>query len=482
MKNIFSWAVLASTLLISTASAQNYRPFRPAVTYQLTEAATPGDTTHTLRLGSGLRVGADSVFQFNKRTSGGQNRNSGSCGSYVQRPDNLFGASLLVRPGAEYVLTAASGRTFTLRPRWPIGQAWPATAAGLTARVTARTLGTVLGQTDSLATITLSDGAVLTLGKRLGWVSGPALGHYLNRQLPQAALTLTALPELGLGTARTGPFVVYDFQPGDLFLRKTISLGMITPCAFPTAWTRDSIISRRLSTNGDTLVYQVRTRTLTTGCGSPILAAPTTQTLRIDRTARGVGQLTGYWEGPIHMPASRSTTFNQRPAQGHVNYGQCGTMLGDSTDLFNTAALDAGYTATSVAGLGLVQSIFSSFSAQFMFLMGYRKGSETWGQLTPFTQLLPTRTSQLAAAVAAYPNPFRAELTVQLTLASPQAVTAELHDALGRLVLARPAQLLGAGAQQLVLPTATLPAGLYTLHLRVAGEPRAEILKVVKTE
>ena len=71
---------------------------------------------------------------------------------------------------------------------------------------------------------------------------------------------------------------------------------------------------------------------------------------------------------------------------------------------------------------------------------------------------------------------------MHLTLDRPQAVVAELRDALGRVVLARSAQALGAGPQQLVLPTAGLPAGLYVLHLRRAGEGRTEVLKVLKAE
>lgn len=74
-------------------------------------------------------------------------------------------------------MLAANGRTLTLRPRQALGQPWAAAAGGLTARVTTRILGIVLGQADSLAVITLSDGAVPTLGKRLGWVRGPALGR-----------------------------------------------------------------------------------------------------------------------------------------------------------------------------------------------------------------------------------------------------------------------------------------------------------------
>lgn len=482
MKNIFSWMVLASIFLSATASAQNYRPFRTATTYQFAETATPGDTIHALKLGSGLRVGNDSVFQFNKRTSAGPNRNSGSCGSYTQRPDNLFGTSMRVRPGAEYVLTAASGRTFTLRPRLPLGQPWIASLAGIVGRVTARTLGTVLGQPDSLATITLSNGAVIMLGKRLGWVSGPALGHYLNAQVPQAALTLTALPELGLGTAQTGSFVVYDFQPGDLFLRQVLSLGAGVPCSRTTAWVRDSIISRRLSANGDTLVYQIRTRTLTTGCGSPTLTAPATQSLRIERNARNVGQLTGYWDGPVNLPAWRTAAFNRRPVQQHLGYSACNSTPADSTGLFNTAALDAGYSTSSAPGLGLVQSLFSSFSSQLMFLVGYRKGTETWGQLTPFAQLLPTSTARAAVTTAAYPNPFGTALTLTFDLTQPQSVALTLHDALGRPVLQLPAAPQPAGTRQLALATAGLPAGLYTLHLRFGHDGHTEVLKVLKTQ
>lgn len=492
MKNIFSWAIFASTLAASTAAGQNYRPFRPAITYQLTEATTPGDTTHTLRLGSGQRVGVDSVFQFNKRTSSGRNGTLVYCGGYVQRPDNLFGDFFLVRPGGEYALTAANGRTFTLRPRWPIGQSWPATATGLTARVTARTLGTVLGQADSLATITLSDGAVLTLGKRLGWVSGPALGHYLNARLPQAALTLTALPELGLGTSRMGNFVAYDFQPGDLFLRRTLIFGMSAPCSSMTVWTRDSVLSRRLRANGDTLVYQIRSRTLSTSCGNSTLASPTTRTLRVNRNARDLGQLTGYWEEPdplpasstgtMHRPSWRTASYNQRPVQVHANYGQCGTALADTITLFNTSALDFGYSASSAPGLGLVQSLYSSFTSELMLLMGYRKGTEAWGQLTPFAQLLPARASRPAASTAAFPNPFGAALTVAFDLARPQPVAVVLHDALGRAVLRQPAEMQPAGVRQLTLATAGLPAGLYTLHLLFGEDGHTEVLKVLKTQ
>lgn len=495
MKYLFP-VILAAVLTLSaiTARGQSYRPFRFGVSYQLSASATPGDTTHLLRLASRQAQGGDSLFLFDKRTSRGRTLpQQGGCGYYVQRNDNLFGASLTQRPGAEYVLTAANGRTLTLRPRAPLGQPWAATTAGLTARVTARTPGTVLGQADSLATITLSDGAVITLGKRLGWVSGPALGHYLNARLPQAVLTLTALPELGLGTNQLGAFAMYDFQPGDVFLRRItnqFALGPGVTCQV-LVWTRDSILSRTLSANGDTLRYQQRTRTLTRNCsGAPVLSAAVVQALRITRTTDHLDQPTGFWDGSssagtgglVHLPAWRTADYNGRPVQRHAHYMRCNTPTADSTSLLNGSNLDAGYFVLTAPGLGQTQQESSSFTTETTVLLGYRKGPETWGQLTTFAQLLPVRTSRPASSCAAFPNPFSTEIQVAFTLVSPQPVGLELHDGLGRLVRKVAAAPQPAGARQLTIHTIGLPVGVYSLHLRFAQEGRTEVRQMLKTQ
>lgn len=486
--------LLAAGLWATTARAQAYRPFRFGLTYQLSAITTPGDTTHLLRLASRQLQGADSLFLFAKRTSRGSGGpQQGNCGYYVQRNDNLFGASLRQRPGAEYVFTAANGRTLTLHPRARPGQAWTATPAGLTASVTARMLGTVLGQADSLVAITLSDGAVITLGKRFGWVSGPALGRYLNARLPQAPLTLTALPELGLGTSQLGAFAVYDFQPGDVFLRRTTNLYFYAPgvpCQ-TQIWTRDSILSRTLSANGDTLRYQQRTRTLTRSCyGVPVLSAPVVQTLRITRTTGHLDQPTGFWArlalggtgGLVRLPAWRTADYNGRLVQRQAHYMPCGIPTADSTSLLNSRNIDAGYSALTAPGLGQTREEFSSFTTETTTLLGYRKGTEIWGQLTTFAQLLPVRTSRPASTTAAFPNPFGAEIQVAFTLARPQPVGLALHDALGREVLTTVPTPQPAGAGQLILPTAVLPVGVYSLHLRFAQEGRTEVLRVLKLQ
>lgn len=478
----------------TAAHAQNYRPFRFGLSYQLSASTTPGDTTHLLRLESRQVQAGDSVFSFSPRASRRVSRIPGGCGAYVRRPDNLFGATLRLRPGFEYVLATANGSTFSLRPRAPLGQAWPATAAGLTGRVTARTLGTVLGQADSLATITLSDGAVVVLSRHFGWVSGPALGRYLSGQLPQAALTLTALPELGLGSNLLSAFVVYDFQPGDVFLRRTTS-SFDNPsgarCITQT-WTRDSIISRTFSPGSNELEYQQQSRTLTRNCaGALVLSAPVVQRVRVTPATDRLDQPTGFWErfagtsipvGRIHLPAERTARFRQRPVQGHFDYVQC-AVAADSVSLRDTEQIDFGYHLWTGVGLGKTrEETLNYFTADTTVLMGYRKGTETWGQLTPFGQLLAARDYRPATTTTAFPNPFAAELSVAFELSRPQAVGLVLRDALGRPVRTVAPAPQAAGARQLRLPTAGLPAGAYTLHLHFAGDGRTEVLRVLKAE
>ncbi|GAB3586378.1 hypothetical protein [Hymenobacter daeguensis] len=496
MKNLSTFILALSIVLgTATACAQNYRPFRFGLTYQLSASGTAGDTTHLLRLASRqpAAVAGDTLFLFAKRASRGWPQvQQGNCGAFVQRPDNLFGTSMRVHAATEFVLTAANGHTFTLRPRAPLGQAWTATAAGLTAQVSARTLGTVLGQPDSLATITLSDGAVIMLSKRFGWVSGPALGSYLNSRLPQSYLTLTALPGLGLGTSQLGALAIYDFQPGDVFLRKTVTSGQAAPCQYPSVqWTRDSVISRTPSANGTVLDYQILTRTLGRPCGAttPVIGAPSTQNLHITETSNHLDQPTGFWEpyitaptaGLVHLPAWRTADYNNRPVQRHMGYLQCATAA-DTTSLRDASSLDAGYSSWTAPGLGQTRVESISFSLETTTLVGYRKGTETWGQLFTFSQLLAARDSRPASTTAAFPNPFGAGLTVGFTLTRPQPVGVVLRDALGRVVLEKAARPWAAGAQQFSLATAALPVGVYSLHLHFAGENRTEVLKVLKTQ
>jgi hypothetical protein len=500
MPKIYLFTLLALTT--SVAQAQDYRPFRAGLTSQLHEAATPGDTTHTLRLDGGSRVGADSVFRFNtsaRRIA----RSSATCyASHQQRPDNLFGATLTVKgAGTEYVLTAANGRSCTLRPRQALGQAWTAMAPRITAQVTAKVLASVFGQPDSVVTIAFSNGISLRLSKRFGLLEGPSLLSSLDGRYPQRQLTALTAP---IAVNPLGPQAIYDYQPGDVFLRhyRTHPDGG-SLCT--ESWQRDSVLTRARSLTGDSLLYTLQTRTLTRGYGtagapSGFCNIPAGFTLSPADTWRlavppvssqpeyslATNEFTNapafIWPVLSQGAAHQAGRFNGRLEHAFITRRFCTPITTDS--LYLSDVLDR--TTWSKYGLGLgmtYRHFWDAFSGDsFAELIGYRKGSETWGQLSSFAQLLPTRAARPAATTAAFPNPFDAELMTGFALTRAQAVRAELHDALGRTVLVLPPAAYAAGQQTLRFPTAALPAGMYTLHLYFPAESRQEVVKVLKAQ
>jgi hypothetical protein len=501
MKHTYFLILWLFLRLAGSSQAQDYRPFRAGLTYQLSESATPGDTTHTLRLTSATRVGADSVFQFNPMTQALPANAGVGCGAtHIQRPNNLFGATLTVpATGSSFLLTARNGRSLTLRPRAVVGQAWLA-APGLTGTVSARTATTVLGQPDSVATISLSNGQTVRLSKHCGLVEGPALVALLDGRYRSQVLTLTALPELQLGTAQLGPKAVFDFQPQDVFLRHYTTINSLSTQLCSESWTRDSILSRVASANGDSITYRIWSRSLSFGYGSagaPVQFCSSTGTSFVPGSvgtmvvaagsAYGAKELTSSFSQPyppfgsLAQPASRSTQFSNRMEQEVLLRSASGCPTGGDS-LYVTYVLD--FWGFDAYGQGLGQTRFhhgDMYNDSYMSLVGYRKNGVAYGQLRSFVQLLPAAVARPAATTAAFPNPFSQELTVRFELPRPQAVALELRDALGRVVLTQQTRPLAAGAGSIRLATGGLPAGIYTAVLRLASGP-AQVLKVIKTQ
>ncbi len=76
-----------------------------------------------------------------------------------------------------------------------------------------------------------------------------------------------------------------------------------------------------------------------------------------------------------------------------------------------------------------------------------------------------TRRVQSGPAFVLVPNPAAGRSTVALTLARPATLCVDVLDGLGRVVLARPAQPLAAGPQELALDLSRQAAGFYTVRL-----------------
>jgi hypothetical protein len=132
-------------------------------------------------------------------------------------------------------------------------------------------------------------------------------------------------------------------------------------------------------------------------------------------------------------------------------------------------------TAWSALGTGLnsnVLALAAPGTSRLYVGGGFRTvgdGSKVTANFGIYNNVVPTGTAPagLAAEVAVYPNPAAQSVSVELPAAlRGQAATAELVDALGRVVRA---YALPAGQAMHSLPLTDVPAGVYALRLRTAA-------------
>ena len=510
MKHLYACLALAG-LSFGARAQTGYQPlFRIGYTYQYTEAGTPGDTTHTVRMAFPHISSPDSVARLSGRAVA-LTRTAGNCPTAnVLRPDGLFGATVSIKTlgGKEYTVRGYNGRTFLLKPLAALNQPWTVTAAGLTAQVTARAATTTFGQPDQVATITLSDGETIRYSEKWGYLEGPNLGAYLNGQ-PRRHLTLTAITGQGvtLGQPAVGARAAFDYQPGDVFLRYSRQLTTQGGATCSENWTRDSVLTRTLSPDGDTLRYTIWRRSLVRTYGAPnapsgfcqntpgtTLAPGYTTTLAVPRTDETLlSALThNLTSGPsasfrgLTLAGYRTSSYNGRKQQLVLMQQVCQPVpAADSVLLSNI--VDNGGGSRYAAGLGQVEAWQGGiYYTQSTTLLGYRKvnqptstGTETWGALRTFANILKAADYRPAASTAVFPNPFAQELTLRFEAQRAQAVTVQLRNALGQLVHAE-TRAVKAGTQQLPLALPALAAGLYTVQLTADG--RTQVLRVAKEQ
>lgn len=510
MKHLYACLALAGLSFGARAQNQYVPLFRIGYTYQYTEANSPGDTTHTVRMAFPHVSYPDSVARLNGRAVALTRNASPSCYvTNVIRPDGLFGATVIIKnpgPPKEYTVRGYNGRTFVLKPLAALNQPWAATAAGLTAQVTARAAATTFGQPDQVATITLSDGETIRFSEQWGYLEGPNLGAYLNGQR-RRHLVLTAITGQGLalGQPAVGARVMHDYQPGDVFLRYKRESGSTISSICSESWTRDSVLTRTVNAAGD-LNYTIWRRVLTRNYGSPTAPAPFCQntpgttlapgysvTLSVPATDESQLALlthtlggTSSYARPLTLAGVRTSSYNGRITQQTMLRQVCQPAPAADSVLLSLL-VDAGANTTYGAGLGEVASLQGGVNFdRTTTLLGYRKvnlptstGVETWGTLRTFANILKTADFRPAASTSVFPNPFGRELTVRFEAQRPQPVTVQLRNALGQLMHAE-TRAVGAGAQQLPLTVPALAAGLYTLHLTADG--RTQVLRVTKEQ
>ena len=469
------------------ASAQMaWRPFRSGLIYSYGTAGR--DEVYTLRLDSAyVTAGGDSAWAFNRvlREIGGKTPGEANARFFRRSRNNLFGQRLTWQPGsAEYALEtvaegpAQAGATLRLRPRAPLGSTWAASSQpALTATLTGRGLQAVGNQTDTVATITLSSGAVLRLSRRFGLLDGPqwlapssSAGQWAVAQLP------TSLAQSPYSPAR-----LFDLQPGD-------ELGYLdTPIFLGPFICSDGRVLRRIlsrSMTNDSLIYTFREQWRIQsysgfGCGPSVgtnTMPPTTGrwafSLRTGQSSQFI--VLPLLSGEYRLTAG--TAYLGRglalPAAGIPGCG--GTALVLAFDqVFGNFALnqfgpvpdyDGRQQFSSALGVGATKVRTTALNYYRRTVNGT---AVTCGPATAYTGLLPARAAQAAAVASLFPNP-AADAAV-LTLAAPArpGTRLVLRDALGRLLWQTP---VPAGHTEAAVPLVGRPAGLYLLQVE---QPKA---------
>jgi hypothetical protein len=487
MKHYYLWAALLLGGLGQQAQGQTtaWRPFRPGRVYSFTQ--NPGTTTlyivRTLRVDSAYATATgDSVYTFNRLLRP-------TTGSYsVKSRNNLFGARLRWQPGTgNYYLEAnaesATGQpapvALLLRPRAAVGSTWTAsTQPALTATLSSRTKSSTT--TDSVATITLSNGQQFIFSRAIGLTQGP---QWLTLS---AAATTPATQWRQLGAPNPGlgiydPRTLFSMAAGD-------ELGYIAevPYLWGSLLCQSGYRLRRITsrtTTADSLLITYREQRIITtysvpGCGGqpgtvlspvqqgrwafslqtgaspqfPLLALLTGEYRPYQATSLVTLAVGGTYSIemttlPCLNLGTQVSFSNMYPVRG--NLGQYAPGL---DDLAISATYDLG------AGMGPYY-----FQDAYNNKLSYTQhNGMVCGQRANFTTLLPSRAAQAAAAATLHPNPATEAATLTLAAPALPGSTLALTDALGRRVWST---TLAAGQTTLAVPLAGQAAGLYLVQL-----------------
>jgi hypothetical protein len=500
MKRFYSAlaALLLTSALANPAAAQTtvWRPFRTGLIYSYSDPQSTSFKLHSFRVDSSYATPAgDSVYAFNRLLR--QLPNTAS--AYYRSRNNLFGAHLRWRPGtAEYYLEAnaetVNGTALTplaislrLLPKAAVGSTWQAsTQPALTATLSSRGLGTGTAATDTVATITLSNGQVVKIGRQSGLIQGPQWLDIANQSSPQWQAYYE--PQTMLQSPYS-PLSLFRMLPGD-------RLGYeLTPIMTNPFGCYEGHTLREFTTNPgapDSLIVTFRQqRQYQTfaypNCGSasntiyPVENGRWALSLRTGKSPQftALGLLTGEYRvypgmpNTLEMSMGIATTGTASACTSAIElrfqrvYTGLNGVFGiyyPGIDYLGWQQVFAGPDLNAMLAYGAGD--LQTHETRLVYIRRVVPGVGTYnscGNVSSFATLLGSRAAQAAAMASLAPNPATDQATLTLAQPLPKAATLTLTDALGRRVWQGP---VGAGQAAATVPLAGQPAGLYLVQLQ----------------
>lgn len=406
----------------------------------------------------------------------------GNQGQFLQK-------TMLLKPDGRWVF---SGKiTFVLFPQAQVGETWLLdTAQNRTATVQNIAALEVLGESDSVKTIALSDGAQILLSKNHGLLQFPDGDT-------GAAFDLAGIPTRNLGEKLPGWQEFYDFETGDILeYESDLSTDPGTPARLHTLEKR-RILNRFW--DADTLVYAVEqfhyhylqwsgppfpfySHEIIYWRIHPALAEPQTIGYPGQFFAAGpVVAQTGYGSRVFW---NMDTTYGLSQVFGIVQYPfqweGCSLFappVGTEETVLPCDGCGPSFHRRHSVGLGLTSHANSCFEFwDYGQLNGWIKNGDTSGILTPDSFFLVSlRPEPLAIPVQVAPNPSAGDWQLLFPETATETLHFDLYNMHGQRLLQG---VIEQGARQQIIPGSEFPTGVYLL--KIQGKNGVKPLKLIK--
>lgn len=209
--------------------AQAWNPFPGSGSYLYT--FTPQNLSdtwlHGTRVDSTGLAGGDSVYFFNRINryaeqteilNGCNGPISASGNVILMDQDNYFGREMILQSNGDYDFVSSAGDTFRLKTQLSPGNSWTF-STGITATLDSISSQLVLGVTDSVMYISLSNSHSIELSKDHGFVNSFSFLPFVSQiqTWETVDFSLWGIPAMGLGDTLPGARGVLDFDIGDRF-------------------------------------------------------------------------------------------------------------------------------------------------------------------------------------------------------------------------------------------------------------------------
>jgi hypothetical protein len=441
MKNaLFLFSFLTFHVVVFS---QNWQPIVSSETYHfvLENSTQP---VYTIKVDSVEFTGSDSIFYLNRiacencTTIIGGPANCDTCYGKYNQPQFL---QRVVTLSTNSVVTFSDTTEFVLKPNASVSDTWQySVSSGITAEVVGVSITDVLGNSDSVKTISLSSGDTILLSKNHGLLqfpfsAGSGLHYYITGIETQ---------QLGFVPPKMKDF--FNFDVGDMFeYRGDYGNG---GSQYQSYSIRKYEVVSKLA-NGDTIEYHIQGNERmfwSTGYPNPtggmVYSVIDRDLIFIDSVKHfgnnynhelfDLSSIIKKWSGSdqaiftevnwlYDITKTEYDTLGLFTKQFGITYPPTGLLKIDTIPETMFREYWGGPESALKYKEGLGQTDFNFFHFEYNeseYLVAYRKGNDTVGVFTPDSNLIIGVNENQFSTLTLYPNPATSSITIEFPASS----------------------------------------------------------------